>query len=113
MEQPARSDFVPLAQVPTAYLLLTMPCALFAYLGVNHSMIVRPSCCPLAWQPLHKKYRLHREAVQFVFFNVMADQVAVAVSGCGAVAVAGFTKRFFDHIQKDFLINVWGDPGLR
>ena len=32
------------------------------------------------------------------------DQVAVAV----AVAVAGLTKRFFNHIQKDFLINVWG-----
>ena len=30
------------------------------------------------------------------------DQVAVAV------AVAGLTKRFFNHIQKDFLINVWG-----
>ena len=24
------------------------------------------------------------------------------------VAVAGLTKRFVDHIQKDFLINVWG-----
>ena len=36
------------------------------------------------------------------------DQVAVAVGGGGAVAVAGLTKRFFDHIQKDFLINVWG-----
>ena len=36
--------------------------------------------------------------------------VAVAVSGGAAVAVpvAGLTKRFFDHIQKDFLINVWG-----
>ena len=41
-----------------------------------------------------------------------AVAVAVAVSGGGAVAVAvavaGFTKRFFNHIQKDFLINVWG-----
>ena len=38
------------------------------------------------------------------------DQVAVAVGGGGAVAVAvaGLTKRFFNHIQKDFLINVWG-----
>ena len=37
-------------------------------------------------------------------------QVAVAVGGGGAVAVAvaGLTKRFFNHIQKDFLINVWG-----
>ena len=35
----------------------------------------------------------------------MADQVAVAVSGGGAVA--GLRKRFFNHIQKDFLINVW------
>ena len=42
----------------------------------------------------------------------MAVAVAVAVSGGGAVAVAvavaGLTKRFFNHIQKDFLINVWG-----
>ena len=42
----------------------------------------------------------------------MAVAVAVAVSGGGAVAVgvpgAGLTKRFFSHIQKDFLINVWG-----
>ena len=40
------------------------------------------------------------------------DQVAVAVAvgrgGAVAVAVAGLTKRFFNHIQKDFLINVWG-----
>ena len=28
--------------------------------------------------------------------------------GAVAVAVAGLTKRFFNHIQKDFLINVWG-----
>ena len=36
--------------------------------------------------------------------------MAVAVGGGGAVAVAvaGLTKRFFNHIQKDFLINVWG-----
>ena len=36
--------------------------------------------------------------------------VAVAVGGGGAVAVAvpGLTKRFVHHIQKDFLINVWG-----
>ena len=41
------------------------------------------------------------------------DQVAVAVGGGGAVAVAvaGLTKRFFNHIQKDFLINVWGYVG--
>ena len=40
----------------------------------------------------------------------MAEAVAaaVAVSGGGAVAVAGLTKRFLNHIQKDFLINVWG-----
>ena len=39
----------------------------------------------------------------------MAVAVAVAVSGGGAVAVAvpvaGLTKRFVNHIQKDFLIN--------
>ena len=38
--------------------------------------------------------------------------VAGAVSGGGAVVVAapvaGLTKRCFNHIQKDFLINVWG-----
>ena len=38
--------------------------------------------------------------------------VAVAVSGGVAeaipVPVAGLSKRFFNHIQKDFLINVWG-----
>ena len=38
--------------------------------------------------------------------------VAVAVSGGGAVAVAvrviGLTKKFSNHIQKDFLINVCG-----
>ena len=46
----------------------------------------------------------------------MAVAVAVAVSGgvdvpvavLVAVPVAGLTKRFFNHIQKDFLINVWG-----
>ena len=42
----------------------------------------------------------------------MAVAVAVAVTGGGAaavaVAVAGLTKRFFHHIQRDFLINVWG-----
>ena len=40
----------------------------------------------------------------------VAVAVAVAVSGDGAVAVpvAGLTKRFFNHIQKDFLTNVWG-----
>ena len=38
----------------------------------------------------------------------VAVAVAVAVSGAGAVAVAvdGLTKIFFDHIQKDFLIDV-------
>ena len=45
----------------------------------------------------------------------VAVAVAVAVSGGGAVAVAvavaGLTKRFFNHIQKDFLINVWGYVG--
>ena len=37
----------------------------------------------------------------------VAVAVAVAVSGGGAAAVAGLTKRFFNHIQKDFLIDVW------
>ena len=36
------------------------------------------------------------------------DQVAVAGAVAVAVAVAGLTKRFLNHIQKDFLINVWG-----
>ena len=47
-----------------------------------------------------------------VKYMAVAVAVAVAVSGGGAVAVAvpmaGLTKRFFDHIQKDFFINVWG-----
>ena len=38
----------------------------------------------------------------------VAVAVAVAVSGSGAVAVAGLTKSFFNHIQENFLINVWG-----
>ena len=38
----------------------------------------------------------------------VAVSVAVAVAVSGAVAVAGLTKRFLNHIQKDFLINVWG-----
>ena len=36
--------------------------------------------------------------------GVCRSRIQVAV----AVAVAGLTKRFFNHIQKDFLINVWG-----
>ena len=47
----------------------------------------------------------------------MAVAVAVAVSGGVAVPVAvpvaGLTKGFFNHIQKDFLINVWSYPGCR
>ena len=42
-----------------------------------------------------------------VKYRAVAVAVAVAVSGGGAVAVAGLTKRFFNHIQKDFSINVW------
>ena len=42
----------------------------------------------------------------------MTVAVAVVVSVGAAVAVAVpvacLTKRFFNHIQKDFLINVWG-----
>ena len=44
----------------------------------------------------------------------VAVVVAVAVSGGGAVAVAvavpvaGLAKRYLNHIQKDFLTNVWG-----
>ena len=38
----------------------------------------------------------------------MAVAVAVAVVVSGGGAVAGLTKRFFNHIQKDFLINDWG-----
>ena len=45
-------------------------------------------------------------------YMAVAVAVAVAVSEGDAVAVAvpvaGLTKRFFNHIQKDFLINVWG-----
>ena len=44
----------------------------------------------------------------------MAVAVAVAVGVIAggvvavAVSVAGLTKRLFNHIQKDFFINVWG-----
>ena len=38
----------------------------------------------------------------------MAVAVAVGEGGAVAVAAAGLTKRFLNHIQKDFLINVWG-----
>ena len=41
-----------------------------------------------------------------VKYMAVAVAVAVAVSGGGAVAVAGLTKRFFNHIKKDFLINL-------
>ena len=48
-----------------------------------------------------------------VKYMAVAVAVAVAVSGGGAVAVAvpvaGLTKRFFNHIQKNFLINLWGE----
>ena len=47
-----------------------------------------------------------------VKYIAVAVAGAVAVSGGGAVdvaaPVAGLTKRFLNHIQKDFLINVWG-----
>ena len=39
---------------------------------------------------------------------VVAVAVAVSEGGAVTVAGAGLTKRFFHHIQKDFLINVWG-----
>ena len=35
------------------------------------------------------------------------DQVALAVDVAVDLAVAGLTKRFFTHIQKDFYINDW------
>ena len=38
----------------------------------------------------------------------VAVAVVVAVAVAVAVVVAGLTKRFFNHIQKDFLINVCG-----
>ena len=34
--------------------------------------------------------------------------VAVAVAVAVAVVVAGLAKKKINHIQKDFLINVWG-----
>ena len=36
-----------------------------------------------------------------VKYMAVAVAVAVALSGGGAVAVAGLTKRFFNHIQKE------------
>ena len=38
----------------------------------------------------------------------VAVRVCVTVPVAVAVSVAGLTKIFFNHIQKDFLINVWG-----
>ena len=38
----------------------------------------------------------------------VAVAVTVAVAVAVAVAVLGLTKKLFNHIQKDFLINVWG-----
>ena len=43
--------------------------------------------------------------MHIVKYMAVAVAVAVAVSGDGSVAVAGLTKRFFNHIPKDFLIN--------
>ena len=40
-------------------------------------------------------------------YMAVAVAVAVAVSVGGSVAVAGLTKRFSNHLQKDVLINVW------
>ena len=51
-----------------------------------------------------------------VKYRAVAVAVAVAVSGGEAVAVAGLTKRFLNHIQKDFvagLINVRGYWNVR
>ena len=38
----------------------------------------------------------------------VAVAVAVAVSGGGSVAVAGLTKRFFNHIQKKISYSMFG-----
>ena len=45
-----------------------------------------------------------------IIYMAVAVAVAVVVSEGGAVAVAviGLTICFENHIQKDFLINVWG-----
>ena len=60
--------------------------------------------------PVHARGGEAPSSVIVVCGSRIQDQVAVAVGGGGAVAVAvaGLTKRFFNHIQKDFLINVWG-----
>ena len=54
--------------------------------------------------PVHARGGEAPSSVIVVCRSRIQDQVAVAV----AVAVAGLTKGFFNHIQKDFLINVWG-----
>ena len=58
---------------------------------------------------------LHPPYQYIVKYMAVAVAIAVAVNGAGAVAVAvaGLTKRFFNHIQKDFLINVWGCQGYQ
>ena len=62
--------------------------------------------------PVHARGGEAPSSVIVVCRSRIQDQVAVAVAvgggGAVAVAVAGLTKRFFNHIQKDFLINVWG-----
>ena len=42
-----------------------------------------------------------------VKYMAVAVAAAVAVSRGGAVAVAGLTNKNLNHIQKDYLIDMW------
>ena len=53
---------------------------------------------------LHTLFTLEGAKPPSSVIVVCRSRIQVAV----AVAVVGLTKRFFNHIQKDFLINVWG-----
>ena len=66
------------------------------------------SHCHVSYYPVMGGLRPpYKYIVKYIAVPV-AVAVAVSEGGDVAVAVAGLTKRFFNHIQKDFLINGWG-----
>ena len=67
---------------------------------------MRKRCSALSDQKV--KYMAVAVAVAVSGGGAVAVAVAVSGGGAVAVAVAGLTKKIFNYIQKDFLINVWG-----